>query len=243
MSSFSPSELLTSSGPVLFTDQLASPGDFLLHQLLSEYVKNFPGGKCVIISTSHCLTKWKAIASRSGFNLDQKLDQGSIVFIDIPTQLPDLSPSQGTTLLPVLDIIKPHILIPHGAAPPLAIFDELSSFEWIGHSASDVSRFARALVTSCTKNNVFLAIRYHIASPDDLDSILRVLLQLATYHIEVLPLPSGKSGAVSGEIALHPGVALNSTPRRVIPRSRALHYRLREYHATYFERGTGHAVL
>src|SRR5712671_4503391 len=50
------------------------------------------------------------------------------------------------------------------------------------------------------KNNVFSAIRYHIASPDDLDSILRLLLQLATYHIEVLPLSSGRSGAISGEV-------------------------------------------
>jgi hypothetical protein len=65
MSSFSLTELLTSSGPLLITDQLASPGDFLLHQLLSEYVKNFPDGKCVIISTSQDLTKWKAISSRS----------------------------------------------------------------------------------------------------------------------------------------------------------------------------------
>lgn len=65
MTSFSLTELLTSSGPLLITDQLASPGDFLLHQLLSEYVKNFPEGKCVIISTSQDLTKWKAISSRS----------------------------------------------------------------------------------------------------------------------------------------------------------------------------------
>ena len=65
MSSFSLTELLTSSGPLLITDQLASPGDFLLHQLLSEYVKSFPDGKCVVISTSQDLTKWKAISLRS----------------------------------------------------------------------------------------------------------------------------------------------------------------------------------
>ena len=34
----------------------------------------------------------------------QKLEQGSIVFIDILTQLPDLSLSKGT-LLPLLDLI------------------------------------------------------------------------------------------------------------------------------------------
>jgi hypothetical protein len=45
------------------------------------------------------------------------------------------------------------------------------------------------------------------------------------------------------QIALHAGAALADTPRHVMPRSRALQYRLGEYHATYFERGTGHAVL
>jgi hypothetical protein len=36
---------------------------------------------------------------------------------------------------------------------------------------------------------------------DDLDSVLRMLLQLSAYHIEVLPLSSGKSGSVSGEVS------------------------------------------
>ncbi|KAI0246450.1 hypothetical protein BJV78DRAFT_1135200 [Lactifluus subvellereus] len=246
MSLFSANELLTSSGPVVITDELASPGDFLLHQLLSEFVRGSPDGKCIIISASQDLARWKAISSRSGFNLTQKLEQGSIIFIDVPTQIPDLSRSKGTTLLPLLDFIRDSVERIRGATSSLVIFDELASFEWIGHSALDVSRFARALVSSCAKasaNGVFLAVRYHIATPDDPDSILRILLQLSTYHVEVLPLSSGKSGAVSGEIALHAGAALAGTPRRVIPRSRALQYRLGEYHATYFERGTGHMVL
>jgi hypothetical protein len=53
---------------------------------------------------------------------------------------------------------------------------------------------------SLLQNDVFLTIRYHIAAPDDLDNTVRILLQLSTYHIEVLPLSSGKSGAVSGEV-------------------------------------------
>ena len=48
MSSFSVCDLLTTSGPILITDQLASPGDFLLHQLLSEYVKSSPDGRCIL---------------------------------------------------------------------------------------------------------------------------------------------------------------------------------------------------
>ena len=148
----------------------------------------------------------------------QKLEQGSIVFIDVPTQLPDLSPSKGT-LLPLLDLIRRYIETRRGTTPTLLIFDELALFEWIGHSELDVSRFARALVSSSVKasannpiisltqlyqyqfqNDVSLVIRYHIAAPDDLDHTVRILVQLSTYHIEVLPLSSGKSGAVSGEV-------------------------------------------
>ena len=160
----------------------------------------------------------------------QKLEQGSIIFIDVPTQIPDISSSKGTTLLPLLDLIRNHIGELRGDTPYLLVFDELALFQWIGHEELDVSRFARALVSSCVKvstnnptihsslpasstnlnsikitptslqNDVFLAIRYHIAAPDDLDNTVRILLQLSTYHIEVLPLSSGKSGAVSGEV-------------------------------------------
>ena len=65
MSWFSVNELVTTSGPVVITDQLASPADFLLHQLLSEYVKSSPDAKCIIVSTAQGLAKWKAISSRS----------------------------------------------------------------------------------------------------------------------------------------------------------------------------------
>ena len=101
----------------------------------------------------------------------------------------------------------------------LVIFDELATFEWIGHSALDISRFVRALVAYCAKASEashyplavlqgalflqganLLVARYHIAASDDLDSVLRTLLQLSAYHIEVLPLSSGKSGSVSGEV-------------------------------------------
>jgi hypothetical protein len=87
----------------------------------------------------------------------QKLEQGSIVFIDVPTQLPDLSPSNGT-LLPLLDLIRRYIESLRGATPTLLIFDELALFEWIGHSELDVSRFVRALVSvKASANNPVLS--------------------------------------------------------------------------------------
>jgi hypothetical protein len=44
------------------------------------------------------------------------------------------------------------------ATPFLVIFDELALFEWIGHSALDVSRFARALVASCAKASTIMKV-------------------------------------------------------------------------------------
>ena len=83
--------------------------------------------------------------------MTQKSEQGSVVFIDVPTRIPDLSPSEGVTLLPLLDMIRDSIARIRGATPPLLIFDELACFEWIGHSSLDVSRFVRALVACCAK--------------------------------------------------------------------------------------------
>jgi hypothetical protein len=88
----------------------------------------------------------------------QKLEQGSIVFIDVPTQFPALSPSRGTTLLRLLDLIRGYIGTLREITHPLVIFDELASFEWIGHSALDVSRFARALVALCGKASTAILV-------------------------------------------------------------------------------------
>lgn len=48
--------------------------------------------------------------------------------------------------------------------------------------------------------NATALIRHHVINQEEPDDILQQLLQLAAYHIEVLPLSSGKSGAVSGEV-------------------------------------------
>jgi hypothetical protein len=69
---------------------------------------------------------------------------------------------------------------------------------------------------SLLQNEVLLAIRYHIPAPDELDNTVRILLQLSTYHIEVLPLSSGKSGAVSGEVRIGPLVACSASFLRAL---------------------------
>ena len=111
------------------------------------------------------------------------------------------------------------------------------------------------------KNNVTLVVRHHLVVPDEPDDLFRLLLQLCAHHVEVRPLSSGKSGAVSGDVstfhmscfihpdvgvwqmALHPGPSLTSTSVRLRERGQALQYRLTESNVVFFERGTGGAVL
>lgn len=88
--------------------------------------------------------------------MTQKLEQGSVIFVDVPNQFPDLSPSKGAALLPLLDLVRQYIGILREATSPLVIFDELALFEWIGHSPLDVSRFARALVATCAKASIII---------------------------------------------------------------------------------------
>jgi hypothetical protein len=59
-----------------------------------------------------------------------------------------------------------------------------------------------------------LVVRHHIVTPPEPDSLLQHLLQLCTYHIEVRPLASGRSGAVSGEVCIFvPFFMLRSLPK------------------------------
>lgn len=77
--------------------------------------------------------------------------------------------------------------------------------------------------------------------------------------MEVKPLLSGRSGAVSGEvssacqtkpflnslrqISFHPGPCVDESEFQSIPRSAAVQYRLTDTGAVFFERGTGGGVL
>lgn len=145
-------------------------------------------------------------------------------------------------------------------------------------------------------------MRHHLLSPEEPDELFRSLYQLCASYIEVRPLASGRSGAVSGEVSsllpiytsmvlfaalptpkpptvisapqtsypsvlrfpihgtsvvltslilqvsLYPGPsymlsASISSHSHLIPRDKALQYRLTDTGATFFERGTGGAVL
>jgi hypothetical protein len=140
----------------------------------------------------------------------QKLEQGSIVFIDVPTQLPDLSPSKGTLLpcstsyeeyrrysiyaeLHILSLYLTSLLCSSGLVIPNGCFTLCAALVFFCKGeVRTIQSSLTHLYQSQFQNDVFLAIRYHIAAPDDLDHTVRILLQLSTYHIEVLPLPTGR---------------------------------------------------
>jgi hypothetical protein len=62
---FPPSELPYPGQLLLITDELPSPADFLLHKFLSTHLKDPKDARCVVISVSEDLARWKAIASKS----------------------------------------------------------------------------------------------------------------------------------------------------------------------------------
>ncbi|TDL28685.1 hypothetical protein BD410DRAFT_711499, partial [Rickenella mellea] len=125
----------------------------------------------------------------------------------------------------------------------LVILDSFSSLEWMGVPLSNMKQFIRALRDLCLKSNACLIIRHSIVTSDQVDDLLRSLFQQCFYHIEVLPLASGRSGVINGEIALHLGPAADSQALRGIPRSNATQYRLLDAGATYFDKGTTPNVL
>ena len=53
---------------LLITDALSAPANFLLHRTLAAYMKKDRKGdavKCVVLSVSEDITRWKAIAAKS----------------------------------------------------------------------------------------------------------------------------------------------------------------------------------
>jgi hypothetical protein len=127
--------------------------------------------------------------------------------------------------------------------PTLVIIDDITVLEWIGFSALSVARFVRALLSLSSKRCASLIIRHHVIIPDEPDKLFRHLIQICAYHIEVRSISSGRSGAVSGEIALHVGPSLNDTKLGLVSQTFATQYRLTETGSVFFEKGMGKGVI
>jgi hypothetical protein len=90
--------------------------------------------------------------------MTRRLEQGSVAFTNrdvLTTSSIPISQTRllgevttGTLLLPINPVQK-YVCILCEVIHLVVMSDRLASFEWIDHSAVDVSRFAHALVASC----------------------------------------------------------------------------------------------
>ncbi|KAJ7496709.1 hypothetical protein FB451DRAFT_1549768 [Mycena latifolia] len=254
---------------LLVTDQLAAPADFILHRALAEHLKSQSAPISLKSVTSKSTTPSVAATKRAvalsasraqnypaarphcaqNVRLD---DKAGFRFVDVLACIESgtregTGGGQGKTpLRPVLDLVVAELGAGKGTdaendegaeTDTLVILDDLAALEWLGiASPSDLTRFV----------NATLLIRQHVLAPEPDDGdVLHALREQCTFHVEVRPLASGRSGAVSGQVALHagPGLPPGYGGVRLLPRSAALQYRLTDAGAMFFERGTGAGVL
>ncbi|KAF8576864.1 hypothetical protein K439DRAFT_1418643 [Ramaria rubella] len=140
-----------------------------------------------------------------------------------------------------------------GVAEQIVILDDITLLEHIGAPIIIVTRFIRAIRVLCHRRSAALVIRAHASPsfnfggetgmPFDSD-LLRALVDACQVHVEVRPLASGRSGAVSGEIAVHKGgLATSGEGGEGRGRRAAVQYRLGDGGAVFFQRGMGAGVL
>jgi len=241
---------LISGRLLLLTDHLNAPAEFILNQILGASLRD--DRRCVVVSHLQSFSHWNTVAIKltRNVNLAQSLATDSLLFIDAAKD-----PLWSTTTVLSEDIFKPlydrvEEYLKKGSPAKedspeaLIIVDDVSVFEWMGSSIEDIKLFLRALMALSRKHNASLVVRHHLVTDDGIDDLLCELMQLCVYHVEVRPLSSGRSGAVSGQIAVHRGPwAEFESVDKSFPRSRATQYRLSDTGAVYFERGTGASVL
>ncbi|TCD61382.1 hypothetical protein EIP91_008536 [Steccherinum ochraceum] len=238
---FPPTSLPVPNELLLVTDQLASPADFLLHLFLAAHLKQSKDAKCLILSLSESATRWKVLAGKANINLPQYISSGAVVIVN---DLPRPSTQSIGDLRALFEVVEKTLSQwTAGTTPGLVIIDDLSVLEWMGFSAQEVWRFIRALQSACRRISIPVIVRYHDTTPGEPDDLVRLLLPMCAHHMEVLPLSSGRSGSVSGEIALYPSLSITNPTYKPIPRSSAIQYRLTDTSCVFFERGTGNNVL
>ncbi|KAG9316780.1 hypothetical protein JVU11DRAFT_2844 [Chiua virens] len=116
---------------------------------------------------------------------------------DIPDTI-----SRDSRLRRIFDLVSVELRAGHGEdGKSIVILDDIATLEWLGFSVLELTRFSRALRALCVKEGATLLIRHHVLNRSEPDTLFRHLLQLCSYHVEVRPLSSGRSGAVSGEVS------------------------------------------
>ncbi|KAL1738341.1 hypothetical protein HDZ31DRAFT_70105 [Schizophyllum fasciatum] len=228
---------------VLVTDELASPADFYAFSTAFQRLRG--NQRVLVLSGADDLARWKSIAAKSGVNLPQYIASRVFEYFDVSAELDRAlgDDDRPQTLRVLYDAVANRLSLQE--APTLVIFDALSELIWLGQAEQDARLFCRALCALCLRNGTGLMIRLHKTTDGEHDELLRYLTQMCQFRLDICPLSSGRSGLVSGEIALQRGASCFSDHTHItgIPRHSALQYRLSDYSAMYFEKGTDKAVL
>ncbi|KAF8444825.1 hypothetical protein L210DRAFT_3393573 [Boletus edulis BED1] len=242
MQSFPPPDLASHVGLLLITDELHAPADFLIHKFLNLRLKDSKRSRCLILSVSEDMERIRSVASKSSLNISQ---HAGFKFIDVFAHLESESESSAdSTLKRIFDLVSTELRGgENDDGKSLVILDDIATLEWLGYSVLELSRLCRALRALCLKESATFLIRHHVLNRSEPDPLFRHLLQLCSYHIEVKPLSSGRSGAVSGELCLHLGPVESRPSCPLITRSAALQYRLTDNGAIFFNKGTSEGVL
>ncbi|KIJ34830.1 hypothetical protein M422DRAFT_34930 [Sphaerobolus stellatus SS14] len=227
--------------------------------------------RVVIVSLANDFSQWAAIASKSNINLRQHLKNGSLAYVDglslsgyngnteflnsewYTTVDSLFATAAEPSLKGIYDAISTSLrdIQPNdSAAQSLIILDDITMLEFLGIPSLTTSRFLRALRALSHRHSASLIIRAHASpisisaesSPYDSD-ILQCLLEASHTHVEVRPLTSGRSGAISGEITVHKGGRYTGSLTKGLGRKAGVQYRLGEGGATFFQKGMSAGVL
>ncbi|ELU42376.1 hypothetical protein AG1IA_03591 [Rhizoctonia solani AG-1 IA] len=201
---------------LLITDTPASSAQFLVQAVLQSQLKREGEASantraCVLVSVDHDFAHISAVAARSvspvKFGASQPLGDladGVSAPDDRHTTAGIVTcPPLATSLRPLYDVIQQALeQLSPSATGKLLILSDVSSLEWIGIPATEVSRFVRAVRALAVKASSI--ILYHSPSRDlPIESdVFRNLLTGCDVHAEVRELSSGLSSAVSGEVGV-----------------------------------------
>lgn len=255
---------------ILITDQIASPADFVLHRVLSQCLKGSTSkGHIAVVSLERELAQWRGITARNNIQLDKHLANGNLTYIDglsisssSPGSSREFDAGEGyrfapsafqskdeKTSLKGLYAVLEQTLQSKQTQPHILILDAPCILEFIGIPPVEITRFIRAVAGLYRSNTLssLILVRDHITSPSVATStpfdtaVVRLLVSLAHAHVEIRSLKTGRSGAVSGEICLHPGIG--DLIKGQGGRAAAVQYKLTDSNAIFFQRGMSKGVL
>lgn len=257
---------------VLISDHVASPADFILHRVLSQCLKSSSTALTTIISLEREFAQWSAIAAKSNIQLSKHLNDGSLAYIDglsvsssppLGSSAQELNMGEGyhtapsafqstdaITLKGLYSTLE-RTLQKRQSQPHVLILDSPCILDFIGVPSLDITRFIRAVAGLYRSNALssIIFVRDHITCPPSETStpfdapVLRLLVSISHVHVEVRSLRTGRSGAISGEVSLHPGGAGGSMVKGQGGRMAAVQYKLTDSGAVFFQRGMSKGVL